>query len=184
MLGGNIMSDPINPDESIDWADDQAKGQYNFRRCKAKQKKQSYSRNWQKNSTSFKQYKAAIANNPALATTRQDPIASPNWPKPKTKKELNKQLNSVNKQLAKECVKRIAAEDKANDAAKKLKATEQQLGESGYQRRRDLKSSRERDFATQANAEVMMEEARIVMEDAHQAKLEEYQVKLLLLSAQ
>ena len=140
--------------------------------------KRSYSRNKQKNSASFEQYKAAIANNPALATARQDPTASPNWPKPKTKKELNKQLNSVTKQLSKECVKRIAAEDKAKDTAKKLKATEQQLGESKYQRRRDLKSSRERDFAPQANVEAMMEEARLMMEDAHQVKLEEYQTKL------
>ena len=80
--------------------------------------------------------------------------------------------------MSKECVKRIAAEDKAKDTAKKLKATKQQLGESGYQRRRDLKSSRERDFATQANAEAMMEEARLVMKYVHQAKVEEYQVKL------
>ena len=87
-------------------------------------------------------------------------------------------MNSVTKQLSKECVKRIAAEDKAKDTAKKLKATEQQLGESGYQRKRDLKSSRERDFATQANVEAMLEEARLMMEDAHQAKLEEYQVNL------
>ena len=82
--------------------------------------KRSYSGNKKTNSTSFEQYKADIANNPALATACQNLIASPNWPKPKTKKEMNKQLNIVTKQLSKECVKRIDVEDKAKDTVKKL----------------------------------------------------------------